>query len=133
MSLYGSPGPDQPGTPRRSIRFTFTATAAAPVFCLILLWGLVVSAVLAALLTNHGLSARYHRALEELLGIVGASLVVVLVSALLMGLFARRISREVSALEGPPGTCRTISSPSSSGSFARGSGPPYQVRGHCGR
>jgi signal transduction histidine kinase len=99
MSLYGSPGLDRPGAPRRSIRFTFTTTVAAPVVCLILLWGLVVSAVLAGLLTDHGLSARYHRVLEELTGIVGASLVVVLVSALLMGLFARRISREVSALE----------------------------------
>jgi signal transduction histidine kinase len=99
MSLYGSPGLDRPGTGRRSIRFTFTATVAAPVVCLILLWGLVVSALLAGLLTNHGFSARYHRILDELTGIVGASLVVVLVSAVLMGLFARRVSREVSALE----------------------------------
>lgn len=99
MSLFGSPGLEAPGAARRSIRSTFTATVAAPVVCLILLWGLVMSAMLAGLLASHGFSARYHRLLVELTAIVGASLVVVLVSAVLMGMFARRVSREVSALE----------------------------------
>jgi signal transduction histidine kinase len=93
MGVIGSPGPERPRYTRGSVRFTFVATVAGPVLCLMLLWGVVASVALG------GASSRGPGDPGGIALIIGTGLAVVLVSAALMGLFARRLSRDISALE----------------------------------
>src|SRR5713226_3427025 len=94
MGVSSSAGPERLDAGRRSIRFSFAARVAVPTGCLVLLWGLAVSATLA----GHGFSSLSHRELIRLILLAGAGLVVVLAAITLMGLFARRLSKDISGL-----------------------------------
>jgi signal transduction histidine kinase len=87
-------GPERPHAPRRSIRFTLTAMVAAPTVCLVLLWGLAVRAMLG----SGRFPPQNHRKLVEFALSAGGGLLVVLAAAVLMGSFARRLSRDISDL-----------------------------------
>ncbi len=98
MGISNSAGPERPRAARRSIRFTFAAMVAVPIVCLVVLWGLAVSATLGSRLAWRGFPLRNHRELVEATLVVGAGLVVVLAAVILMGSFARRVSRDISHL-----------------------------------
>ncbi len=97
--MGGSGVADPEGSPgaRRPIRFTFAAMVAVPAACLVVLWIVTLSMSPGAGLAAR-FSARNHRELTESALLVGTGLVVVLVAALLMGLFAGRLSRDLSDL-----------------------------------
>jgi signal transduction histidine kinase len=88
----------QPEAPRRTIRFTFTATVAIPATCLILLWALAAGVVLGSSLGGHGFWSPDHREVVELTILVGAGLLVGLVCVILMGRFSYKLSRDIAAL-----------------------------------
>ena len=94
MGVSSSAGPERLDAGRRSIRFSFAARVAVPTGCLVLLWGLAVSATLA----GHGLSSLSHRELARLILLAGGGLIVALGAVILMGLFARRLSKDISGL-----------------------------------
>lgn len=94
MGVSSSAGPERLDAARRSIRFSFAARVAVPTGGLVLLWGLAVSATLA----GHGLSSLNHRELAKLTLLAGGGLIVAAAAIILMGLFARRLSKDVSGL-----------------------------------
>jgi signal transduction histidine kinase len=91
MGVSSLVGQERPHAARRSIRFTFTAMVAVPAVCLVLLWGLAVSAALG----GGRFAPQDHREQAEFALAAGAGLVVILAAAMLMGTFARRLSRDV--------------------------------------
>jgi signal transduction histidine kinase len=99
MGVASSPGPDRSHPARRSIRFTFTAMVAVPVLCLVALWGVAVAFTPAGAVVRHGLFSRGHPGLTDVAIFAGGALIVVLLAVMLMGWFARRVSRDISALE----------------------------------
>src|SRR6266700_5299989 len=99
MSVLGSPGPERSRSGRRSVRFTFTMMVAAPVTCLVLLWGLAVAVVLREGTPDRDFLLRGHGDLGEVTLFAGGGLFIVLVSAILIGLFARRLARDIQGLE----------------------------------
>jgi signal transduction histidine kinase len=99
MGVASSPGPDRPRTARRTIRFTFATIVAVPVICLVLGWAAAVSFTPGGALVKHGLLGAGHRQLRDVAIYVGGGLVVVLAAVLAMGLFARRVSRDITGLE----------------------------------
>ncbi|HUZ24222.1 MAG TPA: ATP-binding protein [Streptosporangiaceae bacterium] len=91
-------GPERPRTAQRSIRFTFAVMVLVPAFCLALLWSAVMTAPFDRTLVGHGLSLRNHRQLAEHAVLIAAGIVVILVAVMVMGSFARRLSRDIAAL-----------------------------------
>jgi signal transduction histidine kinase len=98
MGVPQSAGPQQPRRARRSIRFTFTARVAVPIACLVLLWAAAAGIMLGSALARRGPWSPGHRELLDLTALVGAGLMIMLVSVVLMDAFARRVSRDVSEL-----------------------------------
>lgn len=101
MSVPRFPGRAVPRTANHSIYFYFFARLIMPLTCLALLWGLVA----AALLTGypHGwhwltLMRSGRHALGGAAVIGGTGIAVVLAAVVLMGMFARRLTREVDGL-----------------------------------
>jgi signal transduction histidine kinase len=94
MGVSSSAGPERLDAARRSIRFSFAARVVVPTGGLVLLWGLAVGATLA----GHGLSSLNHRELAKLILLAGGGLIVALAAVILMGSFARRLSKDVSGL-----------------------------------
>ena len=95
MGVFSSPGPER-RTARPTIRFTFAVMVAVPVVCLLLLWAVLVSNALGGGTPSRG-SPGHPGSAEFLL--VGAAGLVILAAAALMGLFARRLARDVTDLE----------------------------------
>jgi signal transduction histidine kinase len=100
MGVPSSAGPQQPDRARRSIRATFAVTVAVPVACLVLLWATAAGIMLGSALGRRGPWSPSHHELIDLTLLVGAGLAVMLISVILMGAFARRVSRDVSGLAG---------------------------------
>ncbi|HEX8008427.1 MAG TPA: ATP-binding protein [Trebonia sp.] len=99
----GVPNSVDQGPPRaaRSIRSQFATRLAAPVVCLVLLWGAAAAAALGGglnRLPGFGSGSADHRALVQSSAVIGAGLLVVLVAAALTGSFARRLSHEIADL-----------------------------------
>lgn len=99
MRVASSPGSKQPRTARRSIRSTFITTVIVPVFCLLLLWGLIVVFARGGVLARHGLFTQGRSGFAGAAVQVGAGVIVVVAAAVLMGLFARRMRQEISSLD----------------------------------
>src|ERR1700726_3532168 len=95
MGVANSPGPDRPYPARRSIRFRFAAIVALPVVCLVVLWGVAVALSPAGTVVRHGLFSRSHPGLTDVAIFAGGALIVVLLAVILMGWFARRVSRDL--------------------------------------
>jgi signal transduction histidine kinase len=97
MSVPLSPGQAASRT-THSIKFYFGTRLIAPVACLAVLWGLVTAAVLIGYRDRwHWLvsAGQAHPALAGTAVIAGAGIVVALAAAVLMGRFARRLTREI--------------------------------------
>jgi signal transduction histidine kinase len=99
MGVARTPGPGRPEPGRRSIRFTFITMVIVPVVCLVVLWALAVAFTPGGADVRRGLFSAGHPGLAEVAVQVGGGLVVVLAGAIAMGLFARRLTREVAGLE----------------------------------
>ena len=97
MAVSSSAAPQQPRPARRSIRFTFIATVALPVACLVVLWALAV--VFGTGLDDH-LSKMTHAQVAEMILLGGGGLVVIIGAVVLMGTFARQLSRDLDDLAG---------------------------------
>jgi signal transduction histidine kinase len=95
MGVSSSAGPQQPRPARRSIRFTFIATVALPVACLVALWALAV--VFGTGLDDH-LSTMSHAQVAEMILLGGGGLVVIVGAVVLMGTFTRQLSRDLGDL-----------------------------------
>jgi signal transduction histidine kinase len=93
-----SPAGTQPAAGRHSIGFNFTMTVAVPVAVLALLWTATALATLVSKPARHALGLPGDRATGELALLVGGSVLLVAACVLLVGLFARRLSRDVSDL-----------------------------------
>ncbi|HTT51894.1 MAG TPA: ATP-binding protein [Streptosporangiaceae bacterium] len=93
MGMSSSAAPPRPA--RRSIRFTFVATVALPVACLVALWALAV--LFGTGLDDH-LSTLSHAQLAEMILLGGGGLVVIIGAVVLMGTFARQLSRDLDDL-----------------------------------
>jgi signal transduction histidine kinase len=100
MGVPSSAGPQQPDRARRSVRATFTAMVAVPVACLVLLWATAAGIMLGSALARRGPWSLGHHQLIDLTLLVGGGVAVILISLILMGVFARRVSRDVSGLAG---------------------------------
>jgi signal transduction histidine kinase len=97
MAVSSSAAPQQPRPARRSIRFTFIATVALPVACLVALWALAV--VFGTGLDDH-LSKMTHAQLAEMILLGGGGLVVIIGAVVLMSTFTRQLSRDLADLAG---------------------------------
>jgi signal transduction histidine kinase len=95
MGVSSSAGPQQPRPARRSIRFTFIATVALPVACLVALWALAV--VFGTGLDDH-LSTMTHAQIAEMILLGGGGLVVIIGAVVLMGTFTRQLSHDLADL-----------------------------------
>ena len=95
MGVSSSAGPRRPHAARRSIRYTFAAMVAVPTGCLVLLWALAVT--FGSGLDDH-FSSLSHQQMVELILLGGGGLFVMGAAVLLMGSFARRLSRDISDL-----------------------------------
>jgi signal transduction histidine kinase len=95
MGVSSPAGPERPYAARRSIRFTFIVMVAVPTACLMVLWGLAVA--FGSGLDDH-LSAMTRHHLGELILLGGGALLVIVIAVILMGSFARRLSRDISDL-----------------------------------
>jgi signal transduction histidine kinase len=102
MGVPSSPGhaPQRTAT-SHSMDFYFGTGLIGPVTCMLLLWGVVTGVVLSGALARLRWLASMapgHRALIEDSVVTGSGLIVVLVALILVGRFARRMSREADAL-----------------------------------
>jgi len=95
MGVSSSASPPPPHAARRSIRFTFAATVVVPTGVLVALWALAVT--FGTGLDDH-LSSLTHQQLGEMVLLVGGGLLVAAAGVVLMGSFARRLSRDISDL-----------------------------------
>ena len=99
MDVSSSAGPNRAHATSRSIRFTFFVRVAWPAGALVLAWGLAVGIAVESGSARREFSAHNHRTLVELAVLAGVGLVVVVLAALLLvASFARRLSRDISAL-----------------------------------
>jgi signal transduction histidine kinase len=99
MGVARTPGSRRSRPAHHSIRYTFITMVIVPVLCLVVFWGLAVALTPGGALVRQGLFSSGHRGLAEVAVQVGAGLIVVLTTAVLMSLFARRLTHEVSGLE----------------------------------
>ncbi len=97
MAVSSSAAPQQPRPARRSIRFTFIATVALPVACLVVLWAL---AVVFGTGLDDDLSRMTHAQVAEMILLGGGGLVVIIGAVVLMGTFTRQLSRDLADLAG---------------------------------
>ena len=95
MSAFGSANPERSHAAQRTIRATFLATVVIPVASMLVIWGLLVAKVLA----GSGAAGRGGRDLAGIYWVAGTALVIIVVSAALLGLFARRIAADIGGLK----------------------------------
>src|SRR5262245_56113827 len=99
MGVFSSQGTERQGGTRRTIWSTFAAMVAVPVACLVVLWGLVLSGVIAGAIGGPDNPHHDHEVVVDFVIVIGIGLVIVIVGVTMMGLFARRLARDVTGLE----------------------------------
>jgi signal transduction histidine kinase len=130
MGVPSSADQGPPGA-ARSVRFQFAVRLAAPVVCLVLLWGAAAGAALDGALNRlpgFGSGSADHRALVQSTAVIGAGLLVVLVAAALTGSFARRLSHEIAALTATARRLADEQLPGAAGHAATASRPGRMTR-----
>src|SRR5579875_661070 len=98
MGVARTPGSRRSRPVHHSIRFTFVTTVIVPVVCLVAVWALLVAFVPGGGLAGHGSSSSGHHGFAEVAVQAGGGLIVVVAAAVLMSLFTRRLTREVTGL-----------------------------------
>jgi signal transduction histidine kinase len=99
MGVISSQGTARPRGSRRTIWFTFAAMVAGPVACLLVLWGLLLAGVLGGAMGDPDRPGRDHRVIADFVTVVGLGLIIIVAGVTLMGLFARRLARDITDLE----------------------------------
>ena len=83
---------------RRSVRFTYAAILAVPLVALVAMWAFAGAAIGAAI-ANGGHAPQHGTVLIRIATADAIGLVAVLISVVVMGWFARRLSRDIASLE----------------------------------
>ena len=99
MGVFSSQGPERQRGTRRTIWSTFAAMVAVPVACLVVLWGLVLGLVIGGAIGGPDTPHHDHEVVVDFVVVIGLGLVVIIVGVTMMGLFARRLARDVTGLE----------------------------------
>jgi signal transduction histidine kinase len=99
MGVFSSPGTEQPRGRRRTIRRTFVVMVAAPVACLVVLWGLVLGAVIGGAIGGPDTPHHDHEVVVGFVAVTGIGLAIIIAAVVMMGLFARRLARDITDLE----------------------------------
>jgi len=99
MGVISSQGTARPRGSRRTIWFTFAAMVAGPVACLVVLWGLLLAGVVGGAMGDPDRPGRDHRVIVDFVTVVGLGLIIIVAGVTLMGLFARRLARDITDLE----------------------------------
>ena len=98
MGVPSSAEPDLGRTPHRPLRSTFAVRVIAPAILLTAAWLAAASLAIAGVLGGHRLSSLSHRQLAEIAALAAGGGVVILVTLLLAGSFARRVARDLTSL-----------------------------------
>src|SRR5215469_7349144 len=99
MGVFSSQGTERQRGTRRTIWSTFAVMVAAPVACLVVLWGLVLGGVIGGAIGGPDNPHHDHEVVVDFVIVIGIGLVIVIVGVTMMGLFARRLARDVTGLE----------------------------------
>ncbi|HEY6275516.1 MAG TPA: ATP-binding protein [Streptosporangiaceae bacterium] len=99
MSAFSAPSPERSPAGRRTIRATFITMVLVPVISMLVVWGLLLAGVFGGALADPDAPGRDHQDVADIFLVVGAALVIILISVALMGLFARRIAHDIGGLE----------------------------------
>jgi hypothetical protein len=99
MGVFSSPRTEQPHGRRRTIRRTFVAMVAAPVACLVVLWGLVLGAVISGAIGGPDTPHHDHEVVVGFVAVIGIGLAIIIAAVVMMGLFARRLAADITDLE----------------------------------
>jgi signal transduction histidine kinase len=99
MGVFSSQGTERPRGTRRSIWRTFAVMVGVPVACLVVLWGLVLGGVIGGAVDGPDTPQHDHMVVVEFVVVIGIGLVIVIAGVTMMGLFARRLARDISGLE----------------------------------
>ncbi|HEY7361687.1 MAG TPA: ATP-binding protein [Streptosporangiaceae bacterium] len=99
MGVFGSQGTERPRGTRRSIWRTFAVMVGVPVAGLVVLWGLVLGGVIGGAVDGPDTPRHDHMVVVEFVVVIAIGLVIVIAGVTMMGLFARRLARDVSGLE----------------------------------
>ena len=99
MGVFSSQGTERQRGTRRTIWSTFSRMVAVPVACLVVLWGLVLALVIVGAIGGPDNPHHDHEVVVDFVVVIGIGLVIVAVGVTMMGLFARRLARDVTDLE----------------------------------
>ena len=99
MGVFSSQGTEGQRGTRRTIWSTFAAMVAVPVACLVVLWGLVLGLVISGATGGPDTPHHDHEVVVDFVVVIGLGLVIIIVGVTMMGLFARRLARDVTGLE----------------------------------
>src|SRR5262252_10352518 len=99
MGVFGSQGTERQRGTRRTIWSTFARMVAVPVACLVVLWGLVLGGVIGGAIGGPDNPHHDHEVVVDFVIVIGIGLVIVIVGVTMMGVFARRLARDVTGLE----------------------------------
>ena len=99
MGVFSSQGTERPRGTRRSIWRTFAAMVAVPVASLVVLWGLVLGGVIGGAVSGPDNPHHDHMVVVDFVVVIGIGLLIIIAGVTMMGLFARRLARDVSDLE----------------------------------
>jgi hypothetical protein len=99
MGVFSSQGTERRRGTRRTIWSTFAVMVAVPVACLVVLWGLVLGGVIGGVIGGPDNPHHDHEVVVGFVIVTGIGLVIVIVGVTMMGLFARRLARDVTDLE----------------------------------
>jgi signal transduction histidine kinase len=72
---------------------------AVPVACLVVLWGLILGLVIGGAIGGPDTPTHDHEVVVDFVVVIGLGLVIIIVGVTMMGLFARRLARDVTGLE----------------------------------
>ena len=98
MGVPSSAGPDLGRTPHRPLRSTFLVMVIAPAIFLTAAWLAAASLAIGGVLGGHRLSSLSHSQLAEIAALAAGGGVVILITLLLAGSFARRVARDLTSL-----------------------------------
>src|SRR5262245_11857246 len=99
MGVFSSQGTERPRGTRRSIWRTFAVMVGVPVAGLVVLWGLVLGGVIGGAVGGPDTPQHDHMVVVEFVVVIGIGLLIVIAGVTMMGLFARRLARDISGLE----------------------------------
>jgi signal transduction histidine kinase len=98
MGSHMMPGRERWRATRRSIRFTMAAIMAVPIAAVIVMWGLAGFTISDAI-AGHSPNTQHGTVLIRIALAATIGLIAILIAAIVMGWFSRRLARDVASLE----------------------------------